>query len=73
VLTRYVLKCCLGQQLGQRLREKLYEMETYREILCRQIDTLQAVFDSCHDGEAAAVEVKGESLHLTIIIYPCAN
>jgi collagen type IV alpha-3-binding protein len=45
-------------QLGQRLREKLYEMETYREILCRQIDTLQAVFDSCHDGEAAAVEVK---------------
>lgn len=29
------------------LREKLLEMETFRDILCRQMDTLQTYFDSC--------------------------
>ena len=43
-------------------------METYREILCRQVDTLQAVFDSCHNEEAAAVEGKeGELMELTTL------
>jgi len=32
---------------GDGLREKLLEMETFRDILCRQIDTLQSYFDSC--------------------------
>ena len=25
-------------------------METFRDILCRQIDTLQSYFDTCADG-----------------------
>uniref|UniRef100_A0A7N8XH92 Ceramide transfer protein n=1 Tax=Mastacembelus armatus TaxID=205130 RepID=A0A7N8XH92_9TELE len=32
------------------LREKLAEMETFRDILCRQVDTLQKYFDSCADA-----------------------
>ncbi|XP_043966812.1 ceramide transfer protein-like [Gambusia affinis] len=35
---------------GHRLREKLAEMETFRDILCRQVDTLQKYFDSCGDA-----------------------
>uniref|UniRef100_A0A674PAS8 Ceramide transfer protein n=1 Tax=Takifugu rubripes TaxID=31033 RepID=A0A674PAS8_TAKRU len=35
---------------GHRLREKLAEMETFRDILCRQVDTLQKFFDSCADA-----------------------
>ncbi|XP_030647275.1 ceramide transfer protein isoform X2 [Chanos chanos] len=36
---------------GHRLREKLAEMETFRDILCRQVDTLQRYFDTCADGD----------------------
>uniref|UniRef100_A0A0B6ZVZ5 Ceramide transfer protein n=1 Tax=Arion vulgaris TaxID=1028688 RepID=A0A0B6ZVZ5_9EUPU len=32
---------------GRGLKEKMAEMETFRDILCRQIDTLQNYFDSC--------------------------
>ncbi|KAG9353702.1 hypothetical protein JZ751_011824 [Albula glossodonta] len=35
---------------GHSLREKLAEMETFRDILCRQVDTLQKYFDSCADN-----------------------
>uniref|UniRef100_A0A672GSI2 Ceramide transfer protein n=1 Tax=Salarias fasciatus TaxID=181472 RepID=A0A672GSI2_SALFA len=35
---------------GHRLREKLAEMETFRDILCRQVDTLQKYFDNCADA-----------------------
>ncbi|XP_062290122.1 ceramide transfer protein-like isoform X7 [Scomber scombrus] len=35
---------------GHSLREKLAEMETFRDILCRQVDTLQKYFDNCADG-----------------------
>ncbi|XP_057674575.1 ceramide transfer protein-like isoform X3 [Corythoichthys intestinalis] len=35
---------------GHSLREKLAEMETFRDILCRQVDTLQRYFDGCADG-----------------------
>lgn len=34
---------------GRGLKEKLAEMETFRDILIRQIDTLQTYFDSCVD------------------------
>ncbi|KAK3097494.1 hypothetical protein FSP39_010154 [Pinctada imbricata] len=44
---------------GRGLREKLAEMETFREILCRQIDTLQSYFDSC----ASAVSHGSLELH----------
>lgn len=39
----------VSAQKGYRLREKLAEMETFRDILCRQVDTLQKYFDSCAD------------------------
>lgn len=42
---------------GRGLSEKLAEMETFRDILCRQIDTLQSYFDSCSDV-AEALENK---------------
>ncbi|XP_070541688.1 ceramide transfer protein-like [Ptychodera flava] len=35
---------------GRGLREKLAEMETFRDILCRQVDTLQSYFDSCAES-----------------------
>ncbi|KAB0341406.1 hypothetical protein FD754_018332, partial [Muntiacus muntjak] len=35
---------------GHSLREKLAEMETFRDILCRQVDTLQKFFDACADA-----------------------
>ncbi|XP_034048959.1 ceramide transfer protein-like isoform X2 [Thalassophryne amazonica] len=35
---------------GHSLREKLAEMETFRDILCRQVDTLQKYFDNCADA-----------------------
>ncbi|XP_053303578.1 ceramide transfer protein isoform X3 [Pleuronectes platessa] len=37
---------------GHSLKEKLAEMETFRDILCRQVDTLQKYFDSCSDAES---------------------
>ncbi|XP_064900934.1 ceramide transfer protein-like isoform X14 [Columba livia] len=35
---------------GHSLHEKLAEMETFRDILCRQVDTLQKYFDACADA-----------------------
>ncbi|NXA28581.1 C43BP protein, partial [Ibidorhyncha struthersii] len=35
---------------GHSLCEKLAEMETFRDILCRQVDTLQKYFDACADA-----------------------
>ncbi|XP_020600875.1 collagen type IV alpha-3-binding protein-like [Orbicella faveolata] len=32
---------------GRGLREKLMELETFRDIVCQQIDTLQSYFDAC--------------------------
>ncbi len=32
---------------GLGLKEKLAEMETFRDILCRQVETLQTYFDAC--------------------------
>lgn len=40
----------MSPQKGHRLREKLAEMETFRDILCRQVDTLQKYFDGCADA-----------------------
>ena len=34
-------------QKGRGLREKLMELETFRDIVCQQIDTLQSYFDAC--------------------------
>ena len=40
---------------GRSLREKLMEMETFRDILCRQVDTLQMYFDSCAENEGNSI------------------
>ncbi|KAJ8925974.1 hypothetical protein NQ315_009829 [Exocentrus adspersus] len=37
---------------SRNLREKLAELETFKDILCRQIDTLQKYFDYCVDHDA---------------------
>ncbi|EFX89333.1 hypothetical protein DAPPUDRAFT_40354 [Daphnia pulex] len=58
---------------GRGLREKLSEMETYRDILIRQVDTLQGFFDACADvvklsdeilieRGSQAVDFRGEAL-----------
>lgn len=39
-------------QRARRLREKLMEMETFRDILCRQVETLQSYFDACSSAVA---------------------
>lgn len=44
---------------GRGLKEKLAEMETYRDILCNQIETLQGYFDSCA-AVASAKNTKGD-------------
>ncbi|KAG8288708.1 Collagen type IV alpha-3-binding protein [Homalodisca vitripennis] len=79
------LVCCLKEKMGiiglcsiptlKALKEKLAEMETYKDILCNQMKTLQGYFDSCAEtaankspGEVAsdhalqAVDFKGEAL-----------
>lgn len=55
-LLYYLFPVCISSsspppaQKGHRLREKFAEMETFRDILCRQVDTLQKYFDSCADA-----------------------
>jgi len=61
-------------QSSRSLREKLHEVETYRDILFEQIETLQRYFDACatssgtaqRDFEAEhglkAVDFKGEAI-----------
>jgi len=41
------------------LKEKLAEMETFRDILCGQIDTLQGFFDQCAQSASAATALAG--------------
>lgn len=53
------------------LKEKLAEMETFKDILCRQIDTLQHYFDTCAErsgrkqdvaSDLPVVDFKGEAI-----------
>ena len=43
-----------GGGKGKGLAEKLAEIETFRDILCRQIDTLQGYFDDCAAASATS-------------------
>jgi len=38
---------CFVLQRGRGLREKLAEMDTFKDILCHQVDSLQNYFDAC--------------------------
>nr|CAD7444555.1 unnamed protein product [Timema bartmani] len=40
------------------LKEKLAEMETFRDILCHQIETLQSYFDACSEAASALKQNK---------------
>lgn len=40
-------------QKARGLREKLMELETFRDIVCEQIDTLQSYFDACAGAGAS--------------------
>lgn len=45
-------------------------METYKDILCRQIDTLQRYFDTCAENlENHNEATKGGCICLTIVLY----
>uniref|UniRef100_A0A0P4WVJ1 Ceramide transfer protein n=1 Tax=Scylla olivacea TaxID=85551 RepID=A0A0P4WVJ1_SCYOL len=50
-LTSNTLSTTSGSSLkkAKGLREKLAEIDTYRDILIRQMDTLQSYFDACAD------------------------
>lgn len=41
---------------GRGLTEKLAEMETFRDILCRQVDTLGAYFEACSDLASVSLD-----------------
>lgn len=41
---------------GLGLKEKLAEMDTFKDILCRQVETLQAYFDACANSSTKGFE-----------------
>jgi collagen type IV alpha-3-binding protein len=41
---------------GLGLKEKLAEMETFKDILCRQVETLQTYFDACANSQTDGFE-----------------
>lgn len=41
------------------LKEKLAEIETFKDILVQQVDTLQKYFDECADANAKSLQGKG--------------
>jgi len=41
---------------GFGLKEKLSEMETFKDILCRQVETLQTYFDACANSSTKGFE-----------------
>lgn len=61
-----VHRTCLVLQRGRGLREKLMEMETFRDILCRQVDTLQSYFDSCASAVSHGVVQERKKFTLTV-------
>ncbi|KAK9891232.1 hypothetical protein WA026_013546 [Henosepilachna vigintioctopunctata] len=58
------------QRSSRNLKEKLAELGTFKDILCRQIDTLQKFFDGCVDKELEMknkeklpiIDFKGEAI-----------
>lgn len=45
------------------LRVKLAEMETFKDILCRQVDTLQCYFDVCAEMLSVDENHKENDIH----------
>ena len=44
--------------MGHDFQTKLAEMETYRDILCRQVDVLQAYFDTLAEDETGTCSAR---------------
>jgi collagen type IV alpha-3-binding protein len=42
--------------VGHDLQTKLAELDTYRDILCRQVDTLQAYFDALAESHSSGMQ-----------------
>ena len=61
---------CLDVQRGRGLREKLAEMETFKDILSHQVDSLQNYFDACASAvmQHTVHDCKFRSVHITYII-----
>ncbi|KAF5272535.1 hypothetical protein FQA39_LY07859 [Lamprigera yunnana] len=45
---------------SRNLREKLAEMETFKDILCSQMDTLQRYFDACVENTSNGTNIDNE-------------
>jgi len=46
-------------------------METFRDILCRQIETLQGYFDACAEASSSFKHTAGEWVHSLCFWPPC--
>lgn len=66
------------KRTGRNLREKLAELETFKDILCGQIDTLQHFFDICAENAnindndiqsdvKSINDTKGERINFTVL------
>ena len=53
--------------MGHDLHTKLAELETYRDIVCRQVDTLQAYFDSLAESHTSTGNGKVSGKSQTIV------
>ena len=42
--------------MGHDLQTKLAELDTYRDILCRQVDTLQSYFDALAENHSSGMQ-----------------
>lgn len=44
-------------------------METYKDILCRQIDTLQQYFDICAENAENHHDPKGKEIYILVLLF----
>lgn len=65
-----VQKCRNITFIASGLKEKLAEMETFKDILCHQIETLQGYFDACAEASSSFKLSAGEWLHRTVLLIP---
>lgn len=62
--TMSIASGCEGDRIARTLKEKLHEIETFRDILYNQIDTLQRYFDAA--ALTAAKPINGIESHLEL-------
>ena len=73
-LTSNASKGPFSQTHHRELKEKLSEIETFRDILCRQVDKLQTYFDACSDlPKFKDEELNGPTLNNSHYQHPSKN